>query len=108
MDLKKEGQRSFVTAEFKPNGGRNYQQLKSYNEKSALCYKHIFKLLTAGKAVILPWDSLSEEDKMQVHVNTLQLRHHLTSIRKADVVSTCRIKHPVKDAGAAARSHRHS
>jgi hypothetical protein len=73
LDLKKEGQRAFVTEEFLPNGGRNFTQSKSYRENSALCNRHIFKLLTAGKAVIVPWDDLSEMEKMKVHVNTLQL-----------------------------------
>ena len=73
MDLKREGQRSFTTREFKPNGGRNFRQSKSYNDNPALCNKHIFKLLIAGKAVVVPWSILTTEEQAQIHVNTLQL-----------------------------------
>jgi hypothetical protein len=73
MDLKRHGQRAFVKPSFRPNGGRNFRQSKSYNENSALCNKHMFKLLTAGKAVIVCWDSLSPAEQSVIHVNTLQL-----------------------------------
>ena len=73
MDLKRNGQRAFVKPSFRPNGGRNFRQSKSYNDNSALCNKHIFKLLTAGKAVIVRWDSLSPAEQSVIHVNTLQL-----------------------------------
>jgi hypothetical protein len=73
MDLKKEGQRSFTTPEFRPNGGKNFRQSKSYNDNPALCNRHIFKLLIAGKAVVVPWNSLTAVEKEGIHVNTLQL-----------------------------------
>ena len=65
LDLKKEGQRSFVTPEFVPNGGRNFQQSKSYRENAPLCNRHIFKLLVAGKAVIVSWDTLTDGEKSE-------------------------------------------
>ena len=70
LDLLSHGVRSFTRPDFVPNGGVGYRQSKSYRDNRACCNWHTFNLREEGKALIIPWDELSTEEKTTVHVNT--------------------------------------
>ena len=74
VDLLENGVKSIMKSSFKPNGGSSfYRQSKSYSQNRALCNKHIFKLRSQGRAIILPCESISEELMKTIHRNTLIL-----------------------------------
>ena len=73
MDLKTYGQRSFVKDSFVPNGGKGFQQSKSYKEYASICHKQLFDLAGRGLALIVPWSEVPDDFKRVTHVNPVQM-----------------------------------
>ena len=74
IDLLENGVKSLMKPGFIPNGSSNsYRQSKSYVQNRALCNKHIFKLRSQGRAIILPCENISGELMELIHRNTLIL-----------------------------------
>ena len=73
MDLKTHGQRSFVKGSFVPNGGKGFQQSKSYKEYAPVCHKQLFELAGRGLAIIVPWSEIPEDLQRRTHVNPVQM-----------------------------------
>lgn len=73
-DLLENGVRSLMKDSFVPNGSsKAYRQSKSYVQNRALCNKHIFKLRSQGRAIILPCENIPGELMELIHRNTLIL-----------------------------------
>lgn len=73
LDLMANGVRSFVKPTFVPNGGHGYTQSKSYFEHRECCNKHMFKLRSEGRALLIKWDTLTAHEQSLFNLNRLQL-----------------------------------
>lgn len=74
IDLLENGVKPFMKDSFIPNGCNNfYRQSKSYNQWRALCNRHMFKLRSEGRAIILPSKLISDDLKEKIHRSTLIL-----------------------------------
>jgi hypothetical protein len=71
IDLLSHGQQSIMKLSFKANGGVKIKQSSSYEKAKSLCHHAIAKLYKKGRVALLPWESLSEEEKTSFHINPL-------------------------------------
>lgn len=72
IDIVSNGQRKFLTDEFKPNGGKETSYGGSYKSMRAVCNNTLLKLVEKGRALVFTEAALEASGEMaSIHINKL-------------------------------------